>query len=232
MTVSCPYACFSGIPELLPPARYSVFIAFILLISFYQAHWELTWTRLHFSGLNILKKQWDISQCSLLQMDSDNQRSPLPGQAEGSVVPRGIHQWPPRLADATTTWGHSSRPRLSGQGFVCNSNVLGFLRWPQRDEVGREPVSSRVWLAQVGLGILKGKLDLQAVLRQALNRGKRRLAEESWVWELPLAAPFQVSQVRCVHSCLWALKVAAGFWWLMMATRASEERAAEQEHSS
>lgn len=80
-----------------------------------------------------------------------------------------------------------------------------------KDEVGTGPISLRVWLGQVGLDILKEKLDLQAVLRQSLNRGKRRLEEESPVWEVPSAAPFQASQIRCVHSCLLVLRMAAGF---------------------
>ena len=35
-----------------------------------------------------------------------------------------------------------------------------------RDGAGREPVAWRVWLDQLGLGILKGKLDSQGVLWQ------------------------------------------------------------------
>lgn len=42
-----------------------------------------------------------------------------------------------------------------------------------RDQVGGESVPLRVWLHRVALGTFEGKLDMQAVLRQTLNEGRR-----------------------------------------------------------
>lgn len=42
-----------------------------------------------------------------------------------------------------------------------------------RDQVGGESVPLQVWLHRVALGTFEGKLDMQAVLRQTLNEGRR-----------------------------------------------------------